>query len=60
VSVGSTTVRITEGAARELSSALTQAFAEVDGRKSLAPTPGIHLVSSRGDDDPEDGGPQLH
>jgi hypothetical protein len=59
VSVGSTTMRIPEGAARELRDALTNAMSAVDGT-STAPTPGIHLVSSRGDEDPDDGGPQLH
>jgi hypothetical protein len=58
VSVGSTTVRITDGAARELRDALAQALPEP--RQSFAPTPAIHLVDTRGDDDPDDGGPQLH
>ncbi|HVI03480.1 MAG TPA: hypothetical protein VM869_32525 [Enhygromyxa sp.] len=52
-------MRIPEDAARELRDALTQALAE-QTRQSFAPTPAIHLVSSRGDEDPEDGGPQLH
>lgn len=60
MSVGSTTVRITEAAARELRDALTRAFVGVDTRQSPAPTPIMHLVSSRGDEDPEDGGPQFH
>ncbi len=61
VSVGATTVRISEAAARELRGALTRAVAQIDGpRQSFAPTPVIHLVDKRGDEDPEDGGPQLH
>jgi hypothetical protein len=59
VSVGATTVRITEEAARELRDALTGALV-VDSRQSFAPTPAIHLVDTRGDEDPDDGGPQLH
>jgi hypothetical protein len=59
VSVGATTVRITDPAARELRDALSLALAEIDGRQ-LAPTPSIHLVDTRGDEDPEDSGPQLH
>ena len=60
MSVGSVTVRINEDAARELRDALTRALAEGEVRQSFAPTPAIHLVDTRGDDDPEDGGPQLH
>lgn len=60
VSVGATTVRITEAAAKELRDALTHALTEVERRQSLAPTPAIHLVDTRGDEDPEDGEPQLH
>ena len=72
VSVGSVTMRITDAAARELRDALTRAVAVIDSpRQSFAPVPAIHLVDSRGadkardgdkhgDDDPEDGGPQLH
>ncbi|HLT39092.1 MAG TPA: hypothetical protein VK034_22565 [Enhygromyxa sp.] len=61
VSVGSTTVRISDGAARELRDALTHALTEIDRPQRFpAPTPAIHLVDTRGDDDPEDGGPKLH
>jgi hypothetical protein len=59
VSIGATTVRITDGAARELRDALSRALLEIDGRQ-LAPTPTIHLVDTRGDEDPDDNGPQLH
>jgi len=67
VSVGSTTVRITENATRELHEALSRAMVEIDGRHTSAPTPVIHLVDSRGVADPDageepddDGGPQFH
>lgn len=61
VSVGATTVRITDGAARELRDALTHALAEIDrAQHAFAPTPALHLVDTRGDEDPDDGGPQLH
>lgn len=61
VSVGATTVRITDAAARELRDALTHALVEIDRPQSfVAPTPAIHLVDTRGDDDPDDGGPHLH
>ncbi len=60
VSVGATTVRLSDAAARELRDALTRALVEGDGRKSFAPTPVIHLVDTRGDEDPDDGGPHFH
>lgn len=60
MSLGSVTVRINEDAARELRDALTNALAQSEPRQSFAPTPTIHLVDTRGDEDPEDGGPQLH
>jgi hypothetical protein len=53
-------VRINEDAARELRDALTRALFESNSRQSFAPTPAIHLVDTRGDEDPDDGGPQLH
>ncbi|MFO7563823.1 MAG: hypothetical protein R6X02_14350 [Enhygromyxa sp.] len=61
VSVGSTTVRITDAAARELRDALTHALVEIDRvQQSLTPAPALHLVDTRGDEDPEDGEPPLH
>jgi hypothetical protein len=57
ISVGSTTVRLVEGAARELSEALARAMVAIDGRQSAAPAPALHLVDTRGD---EDDGPQFH
>jgi len=53
VSVGGTTLRLKEGAARELCAALTQGLAEIDRRLAAtpAPTPAIHIVPSLGDDD---------
>jgi hypothetical protein len=62
VSVGSTTVRINDGAARELRDALTHALVEIDRtQQSFAPAPALHLVDTTGgDEDPDDGGSQLH
>ncbi|NVB40653.1 hypothetical protein G6O69_22635 [Pseudenhygromyxa sp. WMMC2535] len=53
ITVGGTTVRLREPAARELQAALTGAFAQIDGerRSTGAPTPAIHLVPPPKKDD---------
>lgn len=60
ITVGGTTVRIKDGAARELRDLLNVAMRTVDqqGRSIGAPAPSIHLVPSLGVD--EDGEPELH
>jgi hypothetical protein len=58
ISVGSTTIRIQDGAARELRDILALAMSEIDKQTSTAPAPpSFHLVRSLGDDD---GDPELH
>lgn len=56
LSVGSTTVRIKDAAARELRDLLTTALAEID-RQAQAEAPRIHLVDGSGEDE---GGPKIH
>lgn len=64
ITVGSTTVRIKEPAARELRDAMVQAMVAIDRASATvgpAPTPAIHLVpsiSSAGLDDDDD--PKVH
>jgi hypothetical protein len=58
ISVGGTTIRVKDGAARELRGILGLALSEIDKQTSTAPAPpSFHLVSSLGDDD---GDPELH
>ena len=63
VSVGSTTVRITEEAARELKDALVRAMDQVDAQASAvtttAPSVGGFKITLPGDDE-EPGGPKVH
>jgi hypothetical protein len=57
ISVGSTTVRLVEGAARELSEALARAMVAIDGRQSAGREPGLYLADTSGNGDD---GPQFH
>ena len=60
ITVGGTTVRIKDAAARELRDVLTLAMRTIDqqARSIGASPPAIHLVPSLGGDD--DGEPELH
>ena len=60
ITVGGTTLRIKDGAARELRDLLNVAMRAIDGHESSvgAPAPSIHLVPSLGNED--DGEPELH
>lgn len=60
ITVGGTTIRIKDGAARELRDLLAVAMRTVDQQQHHigAPAPAIHLVPSLGADD--DGEPELH
>ena len=65
LSVGSTTIRISEAAARELKDALARAIDDVDARAAANDTvsgPGyqITLTGPGPGDDDGDGGPQMH
>jgi hypothetical protein len=61
ISVGSTTIRISEGAARELKDSLVRAIDGVDANAASAGTsPAVgYSVTLPGDDD-ESGGPKVH
>jgi hypothetical protein len=62
ISVGSTTVRISEGAARELKDSLARAIEQVDATAASQGTTtaaGGYRVTLPGDDD-ESGGPKVH
>lgn len=61
ITVGGTTIRIREAAARELEGLLGAAMRTIDQQQGAgvgAPAPAIHLVPSLGSD--EDGEPELH
>lgn len=46
ISVGGTTIRIQDGAARELRDVLTAALTEIDKQSRLTMAPAFHLVPS--------------
>jgi hypothetical protein len=58
VTVGGTTIRVQDGAARELRDVLTQALAEIDRQTRVTTAPSFHLVPSLAPDD--DGSGELH
>lgn len=58
ITVGGTTIRVQDGAARELRDVLVQAIAEIDRQARTTVAPSFHLVPSLVPDD--DGGGELH
>ena len=58
VSVGGTTMRISEGAARELRDSLVRALAAMDQAAVQAPAPSVRMLHAV--DDEDEGGPNIH